>query len=36
MFNGSSGGRMLNRKVEALGTKASGTTWALTVTLSIA
>jgi hypothetical protein len=29
-------GRALNRKVESLGTKASGTTWALTVTLSIA
>ena len=36
IFNGSSGGRMLNRKVESLGTKASGTTWALTLTLSIA
>lgn len=36
VFNGSSGGRMLNRKVESLGTKAGGTTWALTVTLSIA
>ncbi len=36
LFNGSSGGRMLNRKVESLGTKASGTTWALTVTLSLA
>lgn len=29
-------GRMLNRKVEALGTKASGTTWTLTITLSLA
>jgi hypothetical protein len=29
-------GRMLNRKVQALGTKASGTTWTLTVTLSLA
>lgn len=29
-------GRMLNRKVESLGTKASGSTWALTVTLSLA
>jgi hypothetical protein len=28
-------GRALNRKVESLGTKASGTTWALTVTLSL-
>jgi hypothetical protein len=29
-------GRMLNRKVESLGTKASGSTWTLTVTLSLA
>jgi len=29
-------GRMLNRKVQALGTKASGTTWTLTVTLTLA
>lgn len=29
-------GRMLNRKVESLGTKSSGTSWALTITLSIA
>jgi hypothetical protein len=29
-------GSMLNRKVESLGTKASGSTWQLTVTLSIA
>lgn len=36
IFNASSSGRMLNRKVEALGTKASGTTWTLTVTLSLA
>ena len=28
-------GRALNRKVESLGTKASGTTWALTVALSL-
>lgn len=28
-------GRMLNRKVESLGTKASGTSWALTVTLTL-
>lgn len=28
-------GRMLNRKVQALGTKASGTSWQLTVTLTI-
>lgn len=36
LFNASSGGRMLNRKVEGLGTKSSGTTWTLTVTLSLA
>jgi len=36
VFNASTGGRMLNRKVEPLGTKASGTTWTLTVTLSLA
>ncbi|MBK8200200.1 MAG: hypothetical protein IPK75_17785 [Acidobacteria bacterium] len=36
IFNGAAGGRMLNRKVESLGTKASGTTWALTVTLTLA
>jgi hypothetical protein len=29
-------GRMLNRKVEALGTKGSGSTWTLTVTLTLA
>jgi hypothetical protein len=29
-------GRMLNRKVEALGTKASGSTWTFTVTLTLA
>lgn len=35
IFNAASGGRMLNRKVESLGTKATGT-WVLTVTLSLA
>jgi hypothetical protein len=35
VFNASSAGRMLNRKVESLGTKASGTTWTLTITLSL-
>lgn len=35
LFNASSAGRMLNRKVEANGTKVSGTTWVLTVTLSL-
>jgi hypothetical protein len=33
-FNANSGGTMLNRKVENLGTKASGT-WTLTVTITI-
>lgn len=36
IFNGSSGVRMLNRKVESLGTKASGSTWVLTITLTLA
>lgn len=35
VFNASTSGRMLNRKVEALGTKASGTSWTLTITLSL-
>lgn len=30
------GGRMLNRKVQSLGTKASAATWAFTVSLSLA
>ena len=43
IFNGAgtggpptTGGRMLNRKVESLGTKTSAATWVLTVTLSLA
>jgi hypothetical protein len=36
VFNAAAAGSMLNRKVESLGTKASGTTWTLTSTLSIA
>lgn len=36
LFNASSSGRMLNRKVESLGTKTSSATWALTVTISLA
>lgn len=36
LFNGSSGGRMLNRKVQSLGTKTSAASWQLTVTLSLA
>ena len=35
VFNASSGGRMLNRKVESLGTKTSAATWTFTVTLSL-
>lgn len=35
IFNASSAGVMLNRKVESFGTKASGT-WTLTLTLSLA
>jgi hypothetical protein len=34
IFNAASSGRMLNRKVEALGTKATGT-WQITLTLSL-
>lgn len=34
-FNAGSGGDMLQRKVESLGTKASGATWTLTVTLTL-
>lgn len=43
IFNGAgtggpptTGGRMLNRKVESLGTKTSAATWVLTITLSLA
>lgn len=35
-FNASTAGRMLNRKVESLGTKTSASTWVLTITLSLA
>lgn len=35
VFNGSSGGRMLNRKVQSLGTKTSAASWQLTVTLTL-
>lgn len=34
IFNGSTGGRMLSRKQESLGTKSSGS-WVLTVTLTL-
>lgn len=36
VFNASTSGRMLNRKVESLGTKTSASTWQLLVTLTLA
>ena len=36
VFNGSSGGRMLNRKQEDLGAKTSASTWTFSVSLSLA
>ena len=36
LFNGSSGGRMLNRKLVSLGTKTSSDTWTLTLTVTLA
>lgn len=36
IFNASSGGRMLNRKVQSFGTKPASTAWALTVTITLA
>lgn len=35
IFNGSSGGRMLNRKVVSLGTKTSAASWVFTVTITL-
>lgn len=35
VFNAASAGTMLNHKYETLGTKASGGTWTLTVTISV-
>lgn len=35
LFNAESGGRMLNRKVESLGTKTASASWVLTVTLTL-
>ena len=35
VFNAASGGTMLNRKVESLGTKTNTQTWAFTVTLTV-
>lgn len=34
VFNAASGGQMLNRKVESLGTKAAGATWVFTGTIT--
>lgn len=36
IFNAAAGGRMLNRKVENLGTKSAAASWVLSVSLSIA
>lgn len=36
VFNNSSGGSMLNRKVESLGTKTNVQTWEITVQLTVA
>jgi hypothetical protein len=35
VFNASSAGTMLNRKVESLGTKTSAQTWQFTVTITL-
>ena len=35
IFNAASAGTMLNRKVESLGTKASGSSWVLTCTIVV-
>lgn len=35
VFNASSGGTMLSRKVESLGTKTSAQSWQMTVTLTV-
>lgn len=35
VFNAATGRVMMNRKVESLGTKASGATWVLTVTITL-
>jgi len=35
IFNSTSGGRMLNRRVESLGTKTASATWTFTVKLSL-
>jgi hypothetical protein len=35
IFNSASAGRMLNRKAETLGTKTAGTSWTLSVTITL-
>jgi hypothetical protein len=35
VFNAATGGVMLNRKVESLGTKASGSTWVIQVQITL-
>jgi hypothetical protein len=35
VFNGSSGGTMLSRKVESLGTKTSAQSWEITASLTV-
>ena len=35
VFNAGTGGTMMNRKVESLGTKTSSQSWALTATLTV-
>lgn len=36
IFNASTAGTMMNRKVESLGTKTSAQTWQLTLTITLA
>lgn len=36
IFNGAAGGRMLNRKVTDLGTKTAASSWAFTITITLA
>jgi hypothetical protein len=36
VFNASTGGTMMNRKVESLGTKTSSQSWQITVTITLA
>lgn len=36
IFNAAAAGRMLNRKLDSFGTKTAGTSWVLTITLTLA